>query len=107
MKLDLALPLFSLIDRKKVDPGKSDLAELAAHLGEHFLETHGIVHEVASIEGGNTSGGSGELYFVMLGVPRESWPAFLALAEVQRAIPFVFRAEPDGRFTLHPLNRNR
>lgn len=107
MKLDLALPLFALIDRKKVDPEKSDLAELAGHLGEHFMEAHGIVHEAVSIEGGNTRGGSGELYFVMLGVPQESWPAFLALAEVQRAVPFVFRAEADGRFSLHPLNRAR
>lgn len=107
MKLDLALPLFALIDRKKVDPEKSDLARLAEQLGEHLMTAHGIVHEAAAIEGGEARGGAGELYLVLLGVPRESWPAFLALAEVQRAIPFVFRSEEDGRFSLHPLNRAR
>ncbi len=107
MKLDLALPLYALIDRTKVDPEKSDLAELAGKLGDHFAETHHIEHEAVTIEGGTGRGTSSALYFVMLGDPQTSWPAFLALAEVQRAQPFAFRPEEDGRFSLHPLGNRQ
>ena len=107
MKLDLALPLFALIDRQKVDPDKSDLAQLAEQLGAHIGESHGIEHEAVAIEGGPGRGDSSALYLVLLGVPESSWPAFLALAEVQRAQPFAFRTDGSGRFTLHPLGKRR
>lgn len=106
MKLDLALPLFSLVDRAKIDPEKSDLADLAGEIGAFLTERHAIEHEAVSIEGGVSRMHSDSLFLVLLGVPENSWPAFLALAETQRAKPFVFRSEADGRFSLHPLGRH-
>jgi len=108
MKLDLALPLFALIDRDKVDPDRSDLAALAGRLGAHLETAHGIAHEAIAIEGGTTASGTPALYLVLLGVPQDSWPAFLALAEIQKSKPFVFRREGDeGRFSLHPLGSGK
>lgn len=109
MKLDLALPLFALVARDKVDPEKSDLGDLASHLGAHLENTHGIAHDAVAIEGGSTAAGSPALYLVLLGVPQPSWPAFLALAEVQKAQPFVFRRDDadNHRFSLHPLGERR
>lgn len=108
MKLDLALPLFALVDRQKVDPEQSDLAQLARHLAAHLADTLGIAHDAAAIEGGAAGGGeAASLYLVLLGVPESSWPAFLALAETRGAKPFAFRADADGRFTLRPLGAGR
>lgn len=107
MKLDLALPLFALVARDKVDPEQSDLSDLAGRLGAVLEDQHGIAHEAVSIEGGAAGTGSAALYLVLIGVPQASWPAFIALAEVQKAQPFVFRPEPDGRFSLHPLGGSK
>lgn len=107
MKLDLALPLFALVDRDKIDPERSDLAGLAEQLGVHLEQAHGIVHDAVAIEGGATASGTPALYLVLLGVPQASWPAFLALAEAQKAKPFAFRRDDDGRFTLHPLGAGK
>jgi hypothetical protein len=103
VKLDLALPLFALVDRDMVDPEQSDLTDLAGRLGDLLEHQHGIAHEAVSIEGGTTGTGTPALYLVLIGVPQTSWPAFIALSEVQKAPPFVFRAAEDGRFSLHPL----
>ncbi len=107
VKLDLALPLFSLVARDKVDPEQSDLTNLAGRLGVLLEEQHGIAHEAVSIEGGAAGTGSAALYLVLIGVPQSSWPAFIALAEVQKAQPFVFRAAEDGSFSLHPLGTGK
>lgn len=104
MKLDLALPLFQVVDRDKVDPDTSDLAELARQLGGHFEATFGIRHDATSIEGGAQSGKAPELYVVLHGVPEDAWPAFLALCHSRQAVPLHFRLLDDtGRFTLRPL----
>lgn len=103
VKLDLALPLFALVARDKIDPEQSDLTDLAGRLGDLLQHQHGIAHEAVSIEGGAAGTGSAALYLVLIGVPQSSWPAFIALSEVQKAQPFVFRAAEDGRFSLHPL----
>ena len=104
MKLDLALPLFCLVARDKVDPDTSDLAALAQQLGAHLDEAFDIRHDAATIEGGAQAGKTASLYLVLHGVPQTSWPAFLALCQSQRAVPMHFRLLDDtGRFTLRPL----
>ena len=109
VKLDLALPLFALVDRSKIDPDQSDLSSLAERLGTHLEQQHAIAHDAVAIEGGATGSGSAALYLVLLGVPQDSWPAFLALCEIQKAQPFVFRREPgeEQRFTLQPLGAKK
>ncbi len=104
MKLDLALPLFCLVDREKVDPDSSDLSDLAHRLGAHLEESFSIHHETVSIEGGAQAGKTPVLYLVLHGVPQSSWPAFVALCQAQRAVPLHFRADAEtGRFTLTPI----
>lgn len=104
MKLDLALPLFRLVARDKIDPDTSDLAGLARQLGAHLDETFHIRHDDASIEGGARAGDTPELYLVLHGVPQSAWPAFLALCQSQGATPMHFRVQDEtGRFTLRPL----
>ncbi len=104
MKLDLALPLFCLVDRDKIDPDTSDLVALAQQLGAHLDQSFAIRHDAASIEGGAQAGKTAALYLVLHGVPQPAWPAYLALCESQRAVPMHFRVvDETGRFTLRPL----
>ena len=92
VKLDLALPLFALIARDKIDPEKSDLGDLAARLGAYLDQNHHIASEAVAIEGGGSHAGSAELYLVLLGVPRESWPPSSRSAKCRRpAVRFQTR----------------
>lgn len=107
MQQHFALPIFSLIDRSKVDPNASDLQGLAAQLSRYLAEQLSIQHAVASIEGVKTAAGEIDLYLLLTEVPQESWPALLALVNAQQATLFVcaFSEENPGQFTLTPLRR--
>lgn len=107
MQQHFALPLFSLIDRSKVDPNASDLQGLAAQLSRYLAEQLSIQHTVASIEGVKNAAEEIDLYLLITEVPQENWPALLALVNAQQTTLFVcvFSEENPGQFTLTPLRR--
>ncbi len=103
MKKHFALPLFSLVDRKKIDPETSDLRGLAAQLEKFLAHNFDVTAGTVSIEGVAQNAGEIELFLLLADVPAESWPALMALADVQKTQLFVCKIDEDsGRFTLTP-----
>lgn len=108
MKKHFAFPLFSLVDRQKIDPETSDLRGLAEQLGKYLAHNFSINAGAVSIEGvAKNAAGDVDLFLLLADVPAENWPAAMALADVQKAQLFSceFAADADGtgRFTLTPL----
>jgi len=98
-----ALPLWSLVDRSKVDPATSDLRGLARQLGRWLAHNHGIQHKGAAIEESDGARPGADPLLIVAGVPQVHWPAMLALARTQRATLYVVTPGEGGVATLRPL----
>ena len=102
MEHTFALPLWSLVDRAKVEPGASDLRALARQLGKWLEHNFGVRHKGTVIEQPAEAGA--EPLLVVAGVAQAHWPAMLALAQSQKASLYVVVPDAAGRFSLHPLS---
>lgn len=104
MEHTFALPLWSLVDRAKVDPATSDLRGLARQLGRWLAHNHGIQHKGTAIEESDGARPGADPLLVVAGVPQVHWPAMLALAAAQRATLYVVVPDEDGAPSLRPLS---
>lgn len=94
-----AIPLFSLIDRGKVDlrqPLPEELGEqLALYLGQR-CGIEALSTQLLLI--------GGEAYLVLHEVPESSLPALCSLVDVQRTQLFRYERSGQETVTLTPLN---
>lgn len=95
---NFALPLFSLVDQRKVDSSSSQLPELAEQLGAFLESRHGIRALDWRIEVMEA-----QPYLIMNAVAEESLPRLFALADVQHAQLFKYRRESAGQALLVPV----
>lgn len=103
MEHTFALPLWSLVDKSKVEPGASDMRALARQLGRWLENNFSIQHKGTVIEEPGATNPDAEPLLVVAGVAQAHWPAMLALAQAQKTELYVVVPDADGRFSLHPL----
>lgn len=103
MEHTFALPLWSLVDPSKVEPGTSDMRALARQLGKWLEHNFGIRHKGTVIEEPDAAQAGAEPLLVVAGVAQAHWPAMLALAQSQGCRLYVVVPDAEGRFSLHPL----
>lgn len=99
MEHTFALPLWSVVDRDKVEPGASDLRSLARQLGKWLEHNFAVAHKGTVIEQPEGA----EPLLIVAGVAQRHWPAMLALAQTQGTTLYVVVPDAEGRFSLHPL----
>jgi len=104
MEHTFALPLWSMVDRTKVEPGTSDMRALARQLGRWLEHNFNVQHKGTAIEEADGSQPGAEPLLIVAGVPQIHWPAMLALAQSQQSALYVVVPDAEGRFSLHPLN---
>ncbi|MCC5805938.1 MAG: hypothetical protein JJU00_06370 [Opitutales bacterium] len=93
-----ALPLYSLVDKAKVDPRSPQLQELAERLGGYLAASLGIDSLHTRVELAND-----EPILVLHGVDAKALPKLFALADVQRTQLHEYSRDGDDQFTLRPL----
>ncbi len=93
-----ALPLYSLVDKAKVDPRSPQLQELAERLGGYLAANLGIDTLHARVEFANN-----EPMLVLHGVETDALPRLFALADVQRTQLHEYSRDGEDQFTLRPL----
>lgn len=104
MEHTFALPLWSLVDRAKVEPGTSDMRALARQLGKWLEHNFAVRHKGTVIEEPAADQEGAEPLLIVAGVQQAHWPAMLALAQSQKSRLYVVVPDADGRFSLHPLD---
>jgi len=94
-----AIPLFALIDRKKVDLSQPIPEELAESL-QAYLRTECGIEALSCklLQGGD------DTMLVLHDVPEHSLPALCSLVDVQRAQLFRYERTAEDAVTLTPLN---
>lgn len=96
--LNIAVPLYSLVDGRKIDLRSRQIPELAEHLGAYLTVSHGIEALDWRIEIL-----AGEAYLIANALEEKSLPALLALVEVQRATLFRYERESSEQARLFPI----
>ncbi len=104
MEHTFALPLWSMVDRTKVELGKSDMRALARQLGRWLEHNFNIEHKGTVIEEPDPSQLDTEPLLLVASVPEAHWPAMLALAQSQKSSLYIVVPDSEGRFSLHRLN---
>ena len=94
-----ALPLFALIDRRKVDLQRPLPEQLAEQL-QLWLEAQ---CRIRMLNAKTLLPAGGEPLLILLGVDEGSLPALLALADVQRTTLYDYHREAEDRFSLAPV----
>jgi hypothetical protein len=100
MHHNFALPLWSLVDQRKVELGKSDMRGLAKELGRWLNHNFDINHKGTAIEDPTESG---EPMLIVAGVEQSKWPAMIALAQSKKSKLFIVLVNESGQFTLKEL----
>ena len=103
MQHNFAIPLWSLVDQRKVELGKSDLRGLAKELGRWLNHNFGIDHKGTAIEEPTDPSESGEPMLIVAGVQESKWPAMIALAQSKKTKLFIVLVNESGQFTLKEL----
>ena len=93
-----AIPLFSIVDPKKVDLKSPQLPELAEKLQLHLAQAY----QIDAIDGRIELAGD-EPMLVLHGVTTAGLPHLFALADVQRAQVYDYKRESEDQFTLRQL----
>ncbi len=93
-----ALPLYSLVDKAKVDPRSPQLQELAERLGGYLAASLGINSLHARVEFADK-----EPMLILHGVEAAALPRLFALADVQRTQLHEYNRDGEDHFTLRPL----
>jgi len=96
---EYAIPLFSLIDRNKVDLSQP-LPETLGEQLQLFLEQQIGIKLIAA----NLTIIGEEAYIILHGVDAESLPALCSLVDVQRTQLFRYERADTESVTLTPLN---
>lgn len=96
---EYAIPLFSLIDRKKVDLGQPLPEELGEQLAL-YLEARFGIRALST----NLLLLGEDPYLVLLGVSSDCLPALCSLVDVQRTQLFKYERTSPEEVTLTPLN---
>ena len=96
---EYAIPLFSLIDKKKVDMSQP-LPEALGEQLQLFLEQQIGIKLIAA----DLAVIGEEAYLVLHGVEAESLPALCSLVDVQRTQLFRYERADTDSVTLTPLN---
>lgn len=104
MEHTFALPLWSMVDRTKVELGKSDMRALARQLGRWLQHNFNIEHKGTVIEEPDPSQLDAVPLLLVASVPEANWPAMLALAQSQKSSLYIVIPDSEGRFSLHALN---
>lgn len=94
-----AIPLFALIDRGKVEPGKELPESLVEPLRLWLAKECGV----ASLSG-KLVRAEGDAFLVLQGVEAGSLPALCALVDVQRTQLFRYERPNEGTVRLTPVN---
>lgn len=94
-----AVPLFALVDRRKVDPDR----ELPESLAEQLRLWLGQECGVHSLSARFVRAGS-DAFLVLQGIPPESLPALCALADVQRTTLFRYERPDEETVRLTPVS---
>lgn len=97
-RANYALPLFALVDRKKVDLDSPQLPELAEKL-EVYLRDH---LKIELLDGRIEQLGD-EAYLILNGVSTASLPPLCALCDVQKVQLCRYRREDAESATLIPI----
>jgi len=101
---NFALPLWALVDRSKIEVGKSDMRGLAKELGRWLNHNFDIEHKgVAIEEPAGTSAGEDPM-LVVAAVPQAQWPIMIAISQSKECKLFLVLPNEKGLFTLKELN---
>lgn len=103
MQHNFALPLWSLVDQRKIELGKSDMRGLANELGRWLNHNFDIDHKGTAIEEPTDLTGFAEPILVIAGVEQAKWPTMIALAQSKKTQLFVVLVNEVGQFTLKEL----
>lgn len=103
MQHNFALPLWSLVDQRKVELGKSDMRGLAKELGRWLNHNFDIDHKGTAIEEPTDLTDFAEPVLVIAGVEQSKWPTMIALAQSKNTQLFVVLVNEVGQFTLREL----
>ena len=103
MQHNFALPLWSLVDQRKVELGKSDMRGLAKELGRWLNHNFDIDHKGAVIEEPSDITGLAEPVLIVAGVEQAKWPTMIAIAQSKNTQLFVVLVNEVGQFTLKEL----
>ena len=103
MQHNFALPLWSLVDQRKVELGKSDMRGLAKELGRWLNHNFDIEHKGTALEEPSDVSGLGEPMLIIAGVEQAKWPTMIALAQSKKSQLFVVLVNEAGQFTLKEL----
>ena len=98
MLSNYALPLYSLVDRDRVDLRSPQLDQLAEHIHGFLVDTIGL----EALDGRIALLG-GEPYMILNGTPESSLAKLLALADVQKTQLFRYERDSREQATLVPL----
>lgn len=93
-----ALPLFSLVNREKVDPTSPQMEQLAEQLQGFLAQQFDLQVLDVRIEQL-----AREPYLVLNGVASDGLPKLLALADVQRCQLFSYHRDSEDLATLTPV----
>jgi len=103
MQHNFALPLWSLVDQRKIELGKSDMRGLAKELGRWLNHNFDINHKGTAIEEPTNPTESGEPMLIITGVEEAKWPTMIALAQSKKTKLYVVLINEAGQFTLKEL----
>jgi hypothetical protein len=101
---NFALPLWALVDRSKVEVGKSDMRGLAKELGRWLQHNFDITHKGVAIEEPAGAPPGEDPMLVVAGVPQEQWPIMIAIAQSKDCKLFLVLPNEKGSFTLKALD---
>ena len=103
MQHNFALPLWSLVDQRKVELGKSDIRGLAKELGRWLNHNFDINHQGTAIEEPTNPDESGEPMLIIAGVEQSKWPTMIAIAQSKNTKLYIVLVNESGQFTLKEL----
>jgi hypothetical protein len=103
MQHNFALPLWSLVDQRKVELGKSDMRGLAKELGRWLNHNFDIGHKGTAIEEPSDLTNLAEPMLIIAGVDESKWPTMIAIAQSKKSQLFVVLINEAGQFTLKEL----
>jgi len=103
MQHNFALPLWSLVDQRKVELGKSDIRGLAKELGRWLNHNFDINHKGTAIEEPTNPDESGEPMLIIAGVEQSKWPTMIAIAQSKNTKLYIVLVNESGQFTLKEL----
>lgn len=104
MEHNFAIPLWSLVDQRKIELGKSDLRGLAKELGHWLNHNFDITHKGTVIEIPSGPASPGEPLLIIAGVAQAQWPTMIALAQTKKTRLYIVLLSDSGQFTLKELN---